>query len=286
MTEQETGPEQETGSEHVDASASEVVPEDVVSTARGDDVTEESREEPEVEEASASTASPSAEGAAHARDSVPVSTDGLRARRVLASGALEGEVTLDAHIFGAEPSIPLLHQVVVAEEANARRGTHSAKTRAEVAGGGAKPYRQKGTGNARQGSTRAPQFTGGGVVHGPRPRSYHQDTPKKMVRAALRQALSDRARHERVFVLAGEFGQPSTKAARRVLEVADLVAEHVALVAAPHEEDVVLSFRNLPQIVVTHPGSLLTGTVLASDAVLVTEAGLAGLGERLGPKER
>jgi large subunit ribosomal protein L4 len=211
---------------------------------------------------------------------------GLRARRVLVSGEVAGEVPLDPAIFGATPNIALLHQVVVAEEANARRGTHSTKTRAEVSGGGAKPYRQKGTGNARQGSTRAPQFTGGGIVHGPKPRSYQQDTPKKMVRAALRQALSDRARHDRVFLLAGEFAAPSTKAARRVLEATELVTEHVALVVGPAEEQVVLSFRNLPQIVVAHPGSLLTGTVLASDAVLVTEAGLAGLGERLGSKER
>jgi len=216
---------------------------------------------------------------------VEVAAARLRARRVLSSGEISGEVALEAAIFGVDPNIALLHQVVVAEEANLRRGTHSTKTRAEVRGGGAKPYRQKGTGNARQGSTRAPQFTGGGIVHGPKPRSYRQDTPKKMLRAALKQALSDRARHDRVVVLAGEFAEPSTKAARRVLEATDLATEHVALVVAPTEEKVILSFRNLPQIVVAHPGSLLTGTVLASDAVLVTEAGLVGLGQRLGPKE-
>jgi len=235
-------------------------------------------------EAGPAEAGPAEEDRVGAGD--PIEEKGLRARRVLASGEVSGEVPLDSGIFGVAPNIALLHQVVVAEEANARRGTHSTKTRAEVAGGGAKPYRQKGTGNARQGSTRAPQFTGGGVVHGPKPRSYQQDTPKKMVRAALRQALSDRARHDRVFVLSGEFSEPSTKSARRVLEATELATEHVALVVGPTEEEVVLSFRNLPQIVVAHPGSLLTGTVLASDAVLVTEAGLAGLGQRLGPKER
>ncbi len=114
---------------------------------------------------------------------------------------------LPAEIFDAKVNVPLIHQVVVAQEAAARQGTHSTKRRGEVRGGGRKPYRQKGTGRARQGSTRAPQFAGGGVVHGPHPRSYDQRTPKKMKAAALRGALSDRARHDRVHVVSGAGGQ-------------------------------------------------------------------------------
>src|SRR5437660_9852881 len=129
------------------------------------------------------------------------------------AGDKAGTVELPAEIFDAKVSIPLIHQVVVAQLAAARQGTHSTKTRAEVRGGGKKPYRQKGTGRARQGSTRAPQFAGGGIVHGPQPRSYDQRTPKKMKAAALRGALSDRARNDRLFVVsslvAGD--SPSTR---------------------------------------------------------------------------
>src|SRR5437588_10074406 len=117
------------------------------------------------------------------------------------AGDKAGTVELPAEIFDAKVSIPLIHQVVVAQLAAARQGTHKTKTRGEVSGGGKKPYRQKGTGRARQGSTRAPQFAGGGTVHGPQPRSYVQKTPKKMKAAALRGALSDRARYGRVHVV-------------------------------------------------------------------------------------
>lgn len=113
-------------------------------------------------------------------------------------GKTDGTVELPAALFDVEPNIALMHQVVIAQQAAKRQGTHSTKTRAEVSGGGKKPYRQKGTGRARQGSTRAPQFTGGGVVHGPKPRDYSQRTPKKMIAAALRGALSDRARNDRI----------------------------------------------------------------------------------------
>src|SRR5271154_3030628 len=128
-------------------------------------------------------------------------------------GAQGKTVELPEEIFAAKVNVPLIHQVVVAQEAAARQGTHSVKTRGEVRGGGRKPYRQKGTGRARQGSIRAPQFAGGGVVHGPQPRSYEQRTPKKMKAAALRGALSDRARHDRVHVLAGlvDGDEPRTK---------------------------------------------------------------------------
>ncbi|MGC9154054.1 MAG: 50S ribosomal protein L4 [Ferrimicrobium sp.] len=209
----------------------------------------------------------------------------LQARVVSITGAIEGEVELADEIFDIPTNIGLLHQVVVAEEANRRRGTHSTKTRAEVSGGGAKPFRQKGTGNARQGSTRAPQFTGGGIVHGPRPRSYAQATPKKMVRAALKQALSDRARGAAIYVLRGAVPVPSTKGAVAIVEGAGLAGKNVSLVALPNEDGIVRSFRNLPDLMIATPSSLLTRTVLTSDVVLFTEAGLAGIVERLGDKE-
>src|SRR3954452_20674269 len=135
------------------------------------------------------------------------------------AGKTDGSVELPAELFDVEPNIALMHQVVTAQLAAARQGTHSAKTRGEVRGGGRKPYRQKGTGRARQGSTRAPQFTGGGVVHGPKPRDYSQKTPKKMKAAALRGALSDRSRHGLVHVVPSlvEGDTPSTKAARIAL---------------------------------------------------------------------
>src|ERR1700756_4052752 len=135
-------------------------------------------------------------------------------------GTVDGSIALPAELFDAEANVALMHQVVTAQRAAARQGTHSTKTRGEVSGGGRKPYRQKGTGRARQGSTRAPQFTGGGVVHGPKPRDYTQRTPKKMIAAALRGALSDRAASERLYVVTEIVsGQsPSTKSARTFLE--------------------------------------------------------------------
>lgn len=209
----------------------------------------------------------------------------LQAKVVSVTGALDGELELVEAVFDVRANVGLLHQVVVAEEANRRRGTHSTKTRAEVSGGGAKPFRQKGTGNARQGSTRAPQFTGGGIVHGPRPRSYAQATPKKMVRAALRQALSDRAGGGAVYVLRGEMGAPSTKCALGIVEGAGLGGKSVALVALPGEFEVVRSFRNLPEFMIATPASLLTRTVLISDVVLFTEAALSAIVERLSDRE-
>ena len=136
------------------------------------------------------------------------------------AGKKDGSVELPAALFDVEPNIALMHQVVTAQLAAKRQGTHSTKTRAEVSGGGKKPYRQKGTGRARQGSTRAPQFTGGGIVHGPKPRDYSQRTPKKMIAAALRCALSDRARNDRIFAVTELIsGQtPSTKSVKAFLE--------------------------------------------------------------------
>src|SRR3978361_29397 len=156
-------------------------------------------------------------------------------------------VELPAEIFDVETNIALIHQVVVAQLAAARQGTASTKTRGEVSGGGKKPYRQKGTGRARQGSTRAPQFAGGGTVHGPKPRSYDQRTPKKMKAAALRAALSDRARHDRVHVVTSTVtgDAPSTKAAAEALATIT-GARHVLVVAERTDELSWKSVRNVP----------------------------------------
>src|ERR1700751_4117691 len=165
------------------------------------------------------------------------------------AGKTEGSVELPAALFDAPANIALMHQVVTAQLAAARQGTHSTKTRGEVRGGGRKPYRQKGTGRARQGSTRAPQFTGGGVVHGPQPRDYEQRTPKKMKAAALRGALSDRARHDRVHVLTAvtDTETPSTKVARTALT--NLVESRKALVVLTRGDELgQLSVRNLAEV--------------------------------------
>lgn len=187
-------------------------------------------------------------------------------------GDKAGTVELPAEIFDAKVSIPLIHQVVVAQLAAARQGTHKTKTRGEVRGGGKKPYRQKGTGRARQGSTRAPQFAGGGVVHGPVPRDYSQRTPKKMKVAALRGALTDRARHSRIHVVSDVVeGAASTKAAKSLLgKVSE--RKNVLLVAERADEAAWLSARNLPQVHILAPGQLNTYDVLVSDDVVFTKA--------------
>jgi large subunit ribosomal protein L4 len=185
-------------------------------------------------------------------------------------------VELPPHVFDTRASIALLHQVVVAQLAAARQGTHSTKTRGEVRGGGRKPYRQKGTGRARQGSTRAPQFVGGGVVHGPTPRDYTQRTPKKMKAAALRGALSDRARAGVVYVVdtLSPGDNPSTKTARAAL--AGVVGELKTLVVLAGDDRVAhLSLRNLPNVHLLTPGQLNTYDVLDSECVVFTEAALA-----------
>ncbi|MBT2397609.1 50S ribosomal protein L4 [Streptomyces sp. ISL-100] len=189
------------------------------------------------------------------------------------AGDKAGTVELPAEIFDAKVSIPLIHQVVVAQLAAARQGTHKTKRRGEVRGGGRKPYRQKGTGRARQGSTRAPQFAGGGVVHGPQPRDYSQRTPKKMKAAALRGALTDRARNARIHVVSDvvEGAVVSTKAAKSLLgKVSE--RKHVLLVAERSDEAAWLSARNLPQVHLLEPGQLNTYDVLVSDDVVFTKA--------------
>jgi large subunit ribosomal protein L4 len=190
------------------------------------------------------------------------------------AGETVGTVELPAEIFDAKVSIPLIHQVVVAQLAAARQGTHKTKTRGEVSGGGKKPYRQKGTGRARQGSTRAPQFAGGGTVHGPVPRDYSQRTPKKMIKAALRGALTDRARHDRIHVVSGvvESEKPSTKAARELL---GRISERKNLLLVVNDRDeqlAVLSARNLPNVHILDAGQLNTYDVLVSDDVVFTQA--------------
>jgi large subunit ribosomal protein L4 len=193
-----------------------------------------------------------------------------------AEGKKAGTAELPGSIFDVQTNVPLIHQVVVGQLAAARQGTHSTKTRGEVSGGGRKPYKQKGTGRARQGSTRAPQFTGGGVVHGPTPRDYAQRTPKKMKAAALRGALSDRARHGRVHVVeslvTGE--TPSTKTAVQAL---GRVSERKHLLLVVERADIVTwkSVRNVPEVHVIAPDQLNTYDVLVSDDVVFTSGALA-----------
>jgi len=182
------------------------------------------------------------------------------------------DVALPAEIFDVQTNIPLIHQVVVAQLAAARQGTHKVKTRGEVRGGGKKPYRQKGTGRARQGSTRAPQFAGGGVVHGPVPRDYAQRTPKKMKAAALRGALSDRARDGRVLVVdslvPGDV--PNTKSAVGLLKS---ITEHKNVLVVLQRTDEVShkSLRNVPTVHLLDVGQLNTYDVLVNDAIVFTQ---------------
>ncbi|MEU3163631.1 50S ribosomal protein L4 [Streptosporangium sp. NPDC006930] len=187
-------------------------------------------------------------------------------------GEKAGTVDLPEDIFGTKVNIPLIHQVVVAQLAARRQGTHKAKTRGEVRGGGKKPYRQKGTGRARQGSTRAPQFTGGGTVHGPVPRDYSQKTPKKMKAAALRGALSDRATGGRVHVVSGlvEGETPKTKAALESLRRLTK-ARSVLVVVDEGDELSWLSLRNAPEVHLLDAGQLNTYDVLCYDDVVFTQ---------------
>ena len=194
---------------------------------------------------------------------------------VKADGSKAGSVDLPADIFDVQANIPLMHQVVVAQLAAARQGTHKVKSRGEVSGGGKKPYKQKGTGRARQGSLRAPQFTGGGVVHGPVPRDYSQRTPKKMKAAALRGALSDRARDGRVFVVEAfvDGETPSTKAALKTL-AAVTGAKKVLAVLGGMDELNWLSLRNVPTVHLLDAGQLNTYDVVNADAVVFTREAL------------
>jgi large subunit ribosomal protein L4 len=187
-------------------------------------------------------------------------------------GKASGKIELPAEVFDVPVNIPLIHQVVVAQLAAARQGTHSTKTRAEVSGGGRKPHKQKGTGRARQGSIRAPQYAGGGISHGPQPRSYEQRTPKKMKSAALRGALSDRAREGRIHIVSELVSgdAPSTKGATATLKA--LNVEGQILIVLTREEAVAwLSLRNLGDVAIVAPDQLNTYDVLISDHLVFTQ---------------
>ena len=189
-----------------------------------------------------------------------------------ADGKKAGSVELPAALFDVKTNIPLIHQVVVAQRAAARQGTHSTKRRGEVSGAGRKPFKQKGTGNARQGSIRAPQMTGGGIVHGPKPRDYSQRTPKKMIAAALLGALSDRARGDRLHVVEslGVAGAPSTKAAATYL-ASVAPTKNVLVVIERDDELTIKSVRNLAYVHVLPVGQLNAYDVLVSDDVVFTK---------------
>lgn len=198
-------------------------------------------------------------------------------------GKKAASVDLPAEIFDVPTNIPLMHQVVVAQLAAARQGTHATKTRGMVSGGGKKPFRQKGTGNARQGSIRAPHFTGGGIVHGPQPRDYDQRTPKKMKQGALRSALSDRARAGRIHIVTAliEGEKPSTKSALAALRA--IIEDRQALVVIERNDELTaLSLRNAPEVHVLWADQLNTYDVLDADDIVFTQAAMESF---LGTKE-
>lgn len=212
-----------------------------------------------------------------ARENKPATVHEVAIRT--ADGGEAGRLSLAADLFGIEPNVAVMHQVVTAQLAAARRGTQSTKTRAEVRGGGRKPFKQKGTGRARQGSERAPQFIGGGIALGPKPRSYRQKTPKKMIALALRSALSDRAAEDRVVVVERwDWETPSTKAARQALEALDL-SGRVLVVLGKEDEVARKSFRNLPAVQLVKDTELNAYDILVSDWVVFTEATLPGVAE-------
>ncbi|HEX5266244.1 MAG TPA: 50S ribosomal protein L4 [Acidimicrobiales bacterium] len=209
----------------------------------------------------------------------PVSSPSVDLRK--SDGTVVATHALDAQTFGIQPNVPVMHQVVTAQLAAARSGTQSTRTRAEVNGGGAKPWRQKGTGRARQGSSRAPHWTGGGVALGPKPRSYKQKTPKKMVALALRSALSDRAAQGQVAVVESwGIDRARTKDALGLLATLGVDAGKVLVVVAPDDHAATLSFRNLPHVHVLLGAELNAYDVLCADWVVFSSATLpGGLGE-------
>jgi large subunit ribosomal protein L4 len=193
-----------------------------------------------------------------------------------ADGAVRGSLRLDERVFGIQPNVPVLHQVVTAQLAAARAGTQSTKTRAEVSGGGRKPFKQKGTGRARQGSERAPHFTGGGVALGPKPRSYRQRTPRKMIQLALRSALSDRAADGKVVVIdSWPWETPSTKGARTAIDALGLDGRALVVLART-DEDAYKSFRNLPGIQLMLVTELNAYDILCNDWIVFTRETLPG----------
>jgi large subunit ribosomal protein L4 len=201
--------------------------------------------------------------------------DKLTAPLFSADGAEKGTVDLNEAIFGIEPNVAVMHQVVTAQLAARRAGTHSTKTRAEVRGGGAKPWRQKGLGRARQGSIRSPQWVGGGVAHGPKPRDYSQRTPKKMKRLALRSALSARAADNQIKVVEtfDTWDEPKTKSAVALLEAMG-VSGKVLLLAEDHERTAIKSFRNLDHVIASNLGQANTYDVIWADTIVMSKGTL------------
>jgi large subunit ribosomal protein L4 len=206
----------------------------------------------------------------------------LKAPLYTADGTAKGDVALDPEVFGIEPNLAVIHQVVTAQLAAARRGTASTKTRGEVRGGGRKPWRQKGLGRARHGSIRSPQWVGGGIAHGPKPRDYSQRTPKKMKRLALRSALSARASESAVMVVEPiEWATPKTKDAAGLL--AKLSLSGKTLLVLNHTDEVAhRSFRNLPEVRIVEPGQITTYDVLWSDQLLFTTSTVGAVGRPTG----
>ena len=201
------------------------------------------------------------------------------------AGEVVDQIELNDYVFGIEPNIPVMHQALVRQRANARLGTHDTKTRGEVRGGGRKPWRQKGTGRARQGSTRAPQWVGGGIVFGPHPRSYHQDMPRKMRRLALRSALSDKARSEAIMVVQGlEAIEPRTKVMLQVLEA--LAVSSSALIVLPAKTEAVeRAAGNLPRVKTLLFSNLNLADLLKYQQVIMTPAAVSEIERVWGPKE-
>jgi large subunit ribosomal protein L4 len=201
-----------------------------------------------------------------------MSTVTLKTRDGKDAGSLE----LDAEVFGVQPNVPVMHQVVTAQLAARRAGTQSTKTRAEVRGGGKKPFKQKGTGNARQGSTRSPHFSGGGVALGPKPRKYGQKTPKKMVKLALRSALSDRAAEGKVVVIdEWAFEAPKTKSAKAALAALGIDGKALVVVN-PNDANTIRSFLNLPEVQLIEVNELNAYDVLCSDWIVFSKSTLPG----------
>jgi large subunit ribosomal protein L4 len=201
--------------------------------------------------------------------------DQLTAELFAVDGKQTGEVELNPDIFGIEPNVAVMHQVVTAQLAAARAGTHSTKTRAEVRGGGRKPWRQKGLGRARHGSIRSPQWAGGGVAHGPKPRDYSQRTPKKMKRLALRSALSARAADGRIKVVEDfdVWAEPKTKNATALLEAMGITGK-VLLLAEDHERTAIKSFRNIEGVIASNLGQANTYDVLWAETVVMSKGTL------------
>ena len=308
---QDETPEQETAAEGTEETvateAEEAAPAaskaaKAASAAKAETADAEGADEPAAEAAPAKPArrraaaasaeaalSPASQAAAKAKPAkAPAKAPAKPAKKAKAPAVSTAvEVDLPAHIFDAKVNLPLIHQVVVAQQAAARQGTHATKTRGDVRGGGKKPYRQKGTGRARQGSTRAPQFTGGGVVHGPVSRSHAQKTPKKMKVAALRGALSDRARHGLVQVVEGfvDGGVPKTADAISVLGavIGSTAGSATVLVVADSSDQVTWkSLRNARGVHLIDPGQLNTYDVLVNDRVVFTSAAYESFVARVG----